>query len=78
MRSNAAILASYSWNRSAAPSHPDVAHTVNNLALVYLDKGKYGEAKGLFERALAIRGLSGQKTMISKQTYFGAFGRLTV
>ena len=36
-------------------SHPDVAQTVNNLALVYQDQGKYGEAEGLFKRALAIR-----------------------
>jgi tetratricopeptide (TPR) repeat protein len=32
-----------------------VAWTLNNLALVYRDQGKYTEAAGLFERALTIR-----------------------
>jgi tetratricopeptide (TPR) repeat protein len=36
-------------------NHPDVGQTLNNLALVYLDQGKYSEAEELFKRALAIR-----------------------
>ena len=36
-------------------NHPDVGQTLNNLALVYGAQRKYGEAAGLFERALAIR-----------------------
>ena len=36
-------------------SHPDVAHALNNLALVYWTQGKYSEAEGLYKRALAIR-----------------------
>ena len=32
-----------------------MAWTLNDLALTYLDQGKYSEAEGLFERALAIR-----------------------
>ena len=35
-------------------NHPDVAHTLNNLALVYWTQGKYSEAEGLYKRALAI------------------------
>src|SRR5215472_15826155 len=41
--------------KALGASHPDVAWTLNNLALVYRDQGKYMEAAGLFERALAIR-----------------------
>ena len=32
-----------------------MGQTLNNLALVYRPQGKYREAEGLFERALAIR-----------------------
>jgi len=35
--------------------NPNVAGTLNNLALVYSSQAKYGEAEGLFKRALAIR-----------------------
>ena len=33
----------------------DVAHTLNNPAVVYEIQGKYSEAAGLYKRALAIR-----------------------
>jgi tetratricopeptide (TPR) repeat protein len=36
-------------------SHAHVGQTLNNLALVYRDQGKYGEAEGLHKRALVIR-----------------------
>ena len=36
-------------------SHPDVAQTLNNIALVYSTQGKYSEAEELYKRALAIR-----------------------
>jgi tetratricopeptide (TPR) repeat protein len=32
-----------------------VAKTLNDLAIVYRAQGKYGEAEGLYKRALAIR-----------------------
>jgi tetratricopeptide (TPR) repeat protein len=36
-------------------SHADVGATLNNLAIVYRDQGKYGEGEGLLKRALVIR-----------------------
>jgi tetratricopeptide (TPR) repeat protein len=36
------------------PSHPDVALSLNNLALIYHNQGNYAEALRLHERALAI------------------------
>jgi tetratricopeptide (TPR) repeat protein len=35
--------------------HPDVANSLNNLALVYQEQGKYLDAEGLYKRTLAIR-----------------------
>jgi tetratricopeptide (TPR) repeat protein len=35
-------------------SHPDTARSLNNLALLYYQQGKYTEAEPLYERALAI------------------------
>ena len=32
-----------------------MAQTLNNLAIVYRDQGKYSEAEGLYKRALVIR-----------------------
>ena len=32
-----------------------MGQSLNNLAIVYRDQGKYGEAEGLLKRALAIR-----------------------
>ena len=34
--------------------HPDVAASLNNLALLYRAQGRYGEAEPLYQRALAI------------------------
>ncbi len=36
------------------PEHPDVARSLNNLAMVYTDQGKYEEAEPLYQRSLAI------------------------
>ncbi len=36
------------------PEHPDVAASLNNLAVLYRDQGKYTEAEPLYQRALAI------------------------
>jgi CHAT domain-containing protein/tetratricopeptide (TPR) repeat protein len=41
--------------RSVGAGHPDVAATLNNLALVYEAQGKYAEAERVHIRALAIR-----------------------
>jgi tetratricopeptide (TPR) repeat protein len=36
------------------PEHPDVATSLNNLAMLYQDQGKYAEAESLYQRALRI------------------------
>ena len=41
--------------KALGPEHPDVAQTLNLLALVYWGQGRYGDAVPLFEKALAIR-----------------------
>ncbi len=38
----------------AAPTSPHVATSLNNVALLYEDQGKYAEAEPLYKRALAI------------------------
>ena len=35
--------------------HPDVAHSLNNLATLYRDMGRYAEAEPLCKRSLEIR-----------------------
>ena len=40
--------------KALGPEHPDVATSLNNLAELYRDQGKYGEAEPLYQRALAI------------------------
>ncbi len=37
------------------PDHPDVAQSLNNMAVLYHDQGAYGEAEPVIKRALAIR-----------------------
>ncbi len=41
------------WEKAYGPNHPDVATSLNNLANVYKDQGKYAEAADLYRRALA-------------------------
>ena len=36
------------------PNHPDVATSLNNLAILYQDQGLYSDAEPLYKRALAI------------------------
>jgi tetratricopeptide (TPR) repeat protein len=43
------------WEKALGPDHPDVATSLNNLALLYYAQGRYGEAQPRCERALAIR-----------------------
>ena len=43
-----------SGRRRSARQHPEVAKTLNNLAVVYR-QGKYADAEGLYKRALAIK-----------------------
>lgn len=37
------------------PDHPDVATSLNHLALLYDAQGQYAEAEPLYKRALVIR-----------------------
>lgn len=41
--------------RAVGPDHPDVAMSLNNLAVVRWQQGRYVEAEPLYERALTIR-----------------------
>jgi tetratricopeptide (TPR) repeat protein len=41
-----------------------VGTTLNNLALVYRDQGKYDEAEALFKRALTIREQATQMNLL--------------
>src|SRR5262249_25411499 len=38
----------------SGPSHPDVAQSLNNLAMPYDAQGRYAEAEPLFQQDLAI------------------------
>ena len=40
--------------KALGPEHPDVAISLNNLALLYRAQGRYAEAEPLLKRALAI------------------------
>ena len=40
--------------KALGPDHPDVANSLNNLAVLYRDLGRYEAAEPLFKRALAI------------------------
>jgi tetratricopeptide (TPR) repeat protein len=42
-------------NRTSGPDHPDVATSLNNLALLYKTQGHYAKAEPLYKRSLAIR-----------------------
>ena len=41
--------------KALGADHPDVAATLNNLAVVYTAQGRYADAEGLYKRALAIK-----------------------
>ena len=44
-----------SLEKALGPDHPDVAQSLNNLAALYVDQGRYADAEPLYKRALAIR-----------------------
>jgi tetratricopeptide (TPR) repeat protein len=41
--------------KALGPDHPDVATSLNNLALLYRNQGRYADAEPLYKRSLAIR-----------------------
>jgi len=41
--------------KAHGPEHPDVATSLNSLALLYYTQGKYSDAEPLYKRSLAIR-----------------------
>ena len=41
--------------KARGPGHPDVARSLNNLAMLYQAQGRYAQAEPLLKRALAIR-----------------------
>ena len=41
--------------KALGPDHPDVAESLNNLAVLYDDQGRYADAEPLYKRSLAIR-----------------------
>ncbi len=42
--------------KALGPKHPDVAQSLNNLAVLYANLGDYARAEPLYQRALAIGG----------------------
>jgi tetratricopeptide (TPR) repeat protein len=40
--------------KNVGPVHPDVAASLNNLALLYYTQGRYAQAEPLYKRALAM------------------------
>jgi Tfp pilus assembly protein PilF len=55
------------------PDHPDVAASLNNLALLYDHQGRYDQAEPLYVRALALRervlGPDHPHTITARQNY---------
>ena len=41
--------------QNVGPDHPDVATSLNNLAVLYQVQGQYAQAEPLYKRSLAIR-----------------------
>ena len=41
--------------KALGPDHPEVAQSLNNLALLYEAQGRYADAEPLYKRALAIK-----------------------
>ena len=42
------------YEKALGPEHPDVGTSLNNLAALYADQGRYAEAEPLYKRSLAI------------------------
>lgn len=61
------------FQKVLGPEHPDVAHSLNNLATLYHNQGRDAEAEPLFQRALAIlekvRGPEHPQTMTVRRSY---------
>ncbi len=43
------------WENAVGPEHPEVANSLNRLALVYWNQGRYAEAEPLYMRARVIQ-----------------------
>jgi tetratricopeptide (TPR) repeat protein len=43
------------WQELLGDRHPDVASSINNLALLYKSQGRYEEAEPLYQQALVLR-----------------------
>jgi tetratricopeptide (TPR) repeat protein len=41
--------------KALGPDHPDVARSLNNLAVLYFHQGRYADAEPLYKRSLVIR-----------------------
>ena len=54
-RDNFVTSAAPAREKALGPEHPDVALSLNNLAGLYDNQGKYAEAEPLYQRSLAIR-----------------------
>ncbi len=42
------------FEKALGPDHPELGRSLNNLAALYDDQGKYAEAEPLYQRSLAI------------------------
>jgi tetratricopeptide (TPR) repeat protein len=67
--------------KALGPDHPDVAKSLNSLALLYAKQGRYADAEPLYKRSLAI-GVKAIRTPAFAQrsplipALFGAVGQL--
>lgn len=43
------------WEKTLGPDHPDVAHTLTDLAVLHLEQGRDTVGRPLLERALRIQ-----------------------
>src|SRR5262249_51873442 len=61
------------YEQVLGPEHPDTASTLNNLALLYKNQGRYEEAERLCQRSLTIYeqvfGPDHPKTVTVRQSY---------
>ena len=59
--------------RILGPEHPDTLSTINNLALLYVNQGKYEQAEPLYQRALAsyelVLGTNHPTTIMVRNNY---------
>ena len=46
------------WKEVLGEKHSDYALSLNNLAALYREQGRYVDAEPLFQRSLAIRSMS--------------------